>query len=190
VAAGGGGDETVMRSLAFITAGLGLALAACSGGSGGYVPPVAEPGLVQTVGVDTGEQLVPNPGGGAGVFVEYAAGGTWHVFTTCDTTQSNFTCGWDLVASIDRSASLSVTEQAEVDKGDQVLRVDKGAVRLLFDTAMDVDGVHLSAPPGKSLELDVILDGNHDASLVSWVTGGAVHLGAPSDPIQFAPTAP
>jgi hypothetical protein len=165
-------------------------VAACSGGNGGYIPPVPEPNVAQTVGIDTDEHLLPNPGAGAGVFVEYAAGGTWHIFTTCDTTQSHFTCGWDLVASIDPSQPLSVVEQADVDKRDQVRSVDKGAVRLVFDTATDIDGVHLSAPPGQSLELDVLLDGQHDASLVSWVSGAAVHLGAPSDPVEFAPTTP
>jgi hypothetical protein len=54
----------------------------------------------------------------------------------------------------------------------------------------DLDVLRLRAPEGASLQVDVIMDGYHDASYVTWVGDGAVRAGAPSNPIVFVPVAP
>src|SRR5262245_14485074 len=49
-----------------------------------------------TVEVDTGRTLNAAPGEGIGVFVEYAAGGRWHIWWTCDTLQTSASCNFQL----------------------------------------------------------------------------------------------
>jgi len=177
------------------TLAMAFATTGCSGGDAGYVPigaydPATSNILVESI--DTGEHLDATPGKGAGVFVEYDAGGNWHIFATCDTDtpqSGGYSCAWDLVASVDPALDLTVVDQADLEASDAVYRLDKGALRLVFQTDVDTDGVRLSAPSGKELSLDVVLDGSHDASLVSWVSKQTVQTGT-SDPVDFAPTSP
>lgn len=177
--------------MSILAATAALSSVACGDDGGGYRPPYDGPTNVLSVDIDTDAQLTAEGGKGAGLFVEYAAGGKWHVFAACDTTQSGYDCTWDVVASIPSTKqALAVPDQTGLDADDSVIRVDKGAVRLFFRTTTELDAVRMTAPAGEPLQLDVILDGLHDASLVSWVGGGAVHVQAPSDPVTFVPTAP
>ncbi|HEY1536845.1 MAG TPA: hypothetical protein VGF76_22640, partial [Polyangiaceae bacterium] len=43
----------------------------------------------RTIGIDAGQ--------GAGVYIEYAAGGHWHVRTSCDSDKQNTGCNWDVL---------------------------------------------------------------------------------------------
>lgn len=173
------------------------ALTACSGGGGSdYVPLGGTQSYpIRTVAIDTGATLGPQggPGEGLGVFVEYAAGGHWHISTVCDTNLSKVACQWDIVASVPKG-TLG-TSFAGIDRNDQILRVDSGAIRLLFDTSTEIDDVGLLSDPGANLQVDVSLDGNYDPNyalgFVFSVSGGAVDAaGAPSNPVLFAPTSP
>lgn len=168
-----------------------MLLSACGPTPTGYVEPQGDPVHVYSVTVDTGETLVAQPGQGYGVFVEYAAGGEWHVFTTCDADVTGYSCAWDLIASVDGTETLAVTDQTDLEAPDKVLRIDPAAVRLVFQTDSDTDGVRLTGTPGEPLSLDLEWDGPFAASsTLSWFGGGAVHTGAPSDPVDLTPTAP
>jgi hypothetical protein len=141
--------------------------------------------------IETGQHLTVDPGKGAGLFVEYDTGGFWHVFATCDSATSvagGASCNWDLIASVDPSNQLTVPDQSDLERNDGVYSVDSGAVHLIFNTDVDIDGVGLATqPPGIPLTLDVKLDDVHDSSFVSWISGGAVQTGT-SDPAIFTPT--
>jgi hypothetical protein len=177
-------------------------LTACGSGDDVYYVPVGgtAPAQARTVPVDTDATLEPTEQGKeVGLFVEYATGGDWHIFTSCDTlvqcppgssSRCNaLACNWDVVATA-ITGKLSATS-AEIDPDDEVDRIDDGSVRLMLTTFSEKDSVHLSADPGEKLELDLFLDGNYDPSYVFWVTGGAATTGgAPSDPVVFSPTAP
>lgn len=168
-----------------------LWLSACGSTPTGYSQPQGDPVHVYSVNIDTGETLVPQPGQGYGVFVEYATGGDWHVFTTCDADVTGYSCAWDLIASVDATETLKVTDQTELEAPDKVLPINGSAVRLVFQTDSDTDGVHLSGTAGEPLSLDIEWDGPFAASsTVSWFGEGAVHTGAPSDPVDLMPTAP
>src|SRR6185295_8574160 len=62
-------------------------------------PPAGPAPSVQNAPIDTGAALDTQPGQGAGVFIEYAAGGKWHLFTSCDTVKSGFGCIWDIIVT-------------------------------------------------------------------------------------------
>lgn len=199
------GDSMRTRLLVLSSAAVCLALTGCGDGRTHYYyapnPPddSACPGAPtdspRSVDIETGEMLTADPGQGAGVFVEYAAGGAYHVFSTCDTKLSNDRCQWLMVASIDPTLSLSVKDDGDLeyddpDYPDAITRVDQGAVRLSFDVGDDFDGAVLTVPPGEKLRLNVMLDGCYTTNLVSWISGTTVENGAPTDPVDFVPTSP
>jgi hypothetical protein len=155
-----------------------------------YDPGYTNPANILRVDIDTDQTLEADPGEGAGLFVEYAAGGMYHVFSTCDTNHSNFSCEWLVVASIDPTLSMEVTDDGNLEKDDAITRIDKGAVRLLFVSDADFDGAVLKVPEGERLRLNWLLDGFADATQLSWVSDGSVHTGAPSDPLDLEPTSP
>lgn len=180
-----------------------LALTACGTGGDYYYVPVggSPPPPTRTVAISTDATLEPSKlGEEVGLFVEYSAGGGWHLFTSCDTLafcpkeerpKCNFVpCSWDVVATA-VTGKLDATS-AELDSDDEVDRVDDGSVRLVLTTGDEMDSVRLSADPGEKLTLDVFLDGNYDPTYVYWVRddGTASTNGAPSDPVVFSPTLP
>jgi hypothetical protein len=183
---------------------LSFLLAACGSPSPSgyyYSQPSSGPTNVLKMDIDTGGHLVADPGKAVGIFAEYTAGGQWLLWTTCDTTSSGYLCGFDIVASVKAGEALAVENQtADLEDTDKVLRVDDGAVRLIFETDTDTDGVWLTAPAGETLELDAELDGGDPVicdrntgvcqQIVSWPSGGAVQVGAPSNPVDLVPTAP
>src|SRR5215203_6098012 len=52
-------------------------------------------GDIEEAVIDTDELLDVDPGVGAGAFIEYETGGTYHVTTSCDVGQGA-DCYWDL----------------------------------------------------------------------------------------------
>jgi len=175
---------------------LALALATgCGSNSGNYDgyaqdPAFTAPADVQRVDIDTDQTLSADAGNGAGLFVEYSTGGEYHVFTTCDTNISKLPCEWRVVASIDPALSMEVTDDGNLEKDDSISRIDDGAVRLLFVSDVDFDGAVIKVPAGERLRLNWLLDGFVDETQLSWVSGGTVHSGAPTDPVDLEPTTP
>jgi hypothetical protein len=175
-----------------------LALAALATGCGtsghddAYAqdPGFTAPADVQRVGIDTGGTVSADAGDGAGLFVEYSTGGEYHVFTTCDTNISKQYCEWRIVASIDPAQSLDFTDDGNFEADDSITRIDDGAVRLVFVSDVDFDGAVLKVPPGEPLRLNWLLDGFARTDMLSWVSGGTVQTGAPSDPVDLEPTTP
>jgi len=173
-------------------------LTACGDGSSYDYVPLGSSGTpaIRTDSIDTGATLGPEEaqGQGLGVYVEYATGGAWHVFTVCDTARSSLACQWDIVASV--AKGTLDTASADIDRGDELLRVDDGAVRLLLTTSSETDSVHLTSDAGASLQLDVTLDGNSDPAyalgLVNYVPAATplVAAQADSNPVVFAPAEP
>lgn len=144
--------------------------------------------------IDTDATLTDvEPGRGVGLFVEYAAGGRWHVYVTCDSLDSELPCGWDVIVS-----TSSTITAVESEPGPEVwlepLRDSDGrsysGLRFLSETTTELEGVSFETTPGTAIRLDVLLDGVADGRYTYWVGGGAVHRGAPSAVIDLLPTAP
>jgi len=156
---------------------------------------------VTNAGIDTGQMLETDPGHGAGVFVEYAAGGTWHVFTTCDTAVSHVDCNWDIVVtSVGPSSTALGTLTADNLESEDDLFKDNGAAHLVAFTSIDTDGFFVSGAPGATLRVDALLDALSTETLdqardrtrrfIFWIGGGGVQAGAPSNPLDLTPTTP
>lgn len=159
--------------------------AAGSGGSGGAGGSTS----VVKATIDVDQTLDTAPGEGIGVFIEYASGGTWHVFTSCDTAISGLTCAHNVSVTVPASASFGNIKQDGLEGADTVYEYTDG-LELATDTSTDLDGVYFDTDPGAKVRFEVWLDGQAESRFVYWVGGGAVHAGAPSNPVDLIPSAP
>ncbi len=144
--------------------------------------------------IDVGETLTTTPGEGAGVFVEYSGGGQWRVFTACDSKLSGYACEWDVLVTAPFGVALS-NVQDEGLEGDDVVYISEAdsegrtgeAVNLVSYTSTGTDGVTFQSDPGEPIRIDVILDGVSEPRYTYWIGDGAIHRGAPSNPMDLVP---
>lgn len=155
---------------------------------------------VERLTIDAGQQLELEPGGGVGVALEYAGDGQWRLATVCDTAVSDAPCVFDLLVSSDASDDgITSFEGVDLEAGDIVRAPDPFAVQLEWVTEADEDALEFRTQAGATVRLsallydptdDSALDWSDDPRIISWVGGGAVHRGAPSNPVDLAPDRP
>ena len=76
-------------------------------------------------------------------------------------------------------------------EGDDSLSFGSGdQLRLVAETGRDFDGFVVETEPGATLEIDALLDGGCGNRYLFWVGDGALHSGAPSNPMRLTPSAP
>lgn len=150
-------------------------------------PELPEPMLVS---VDTDQTMDAVPGEGVGLFVEYAAGGNWLLWTTCDTNYSNVACAFDVFATVDTSSTIDDVTETDLEGHDLVEVFKSGEVHLHAETSSDMDAVRILTTPGAILRVEMSLDGVAEQRFIYWVSGGVLHEGAPTNPVDFEPTSP
>jgi hypothetical protein len=151
-------------------------------------PPAQE---IMQFSVETDKVLESPAGEGIGLFVEYATGGIWRLWTTCDTNYSNVGCKFDIAASVDTSSKIDIAEGSELEGFDSVDALDDGSVAFHAETASDFDVMTLETTPGSILRVEILLDGASAERFIYWVGGdGFLHEGAPTNPVDFKPTLP
>lgn len=201
-------DFVKLRSLgvwSFLLAGAPLALGGCiivdddhhrrgsyrhhhhDDGNDEPAPPDHDPWRVS---IDTNAVVHSEPGEGVGIFVEYAAGGTWTLWTTCDTNTSRVICSFDLYASVDTSSELFDIVGSELERTDAVRLVDEGVAYFHAETGADIDAMTFTTTEGAIVRLEAYLDGELQPRFIYWFGDGVLHKGAPSNPIDFEPTSP
>jgi hypothetical protein len=145
---------------------------------------------VPSATIDTGATLADiEPGRGAGAFVEYGSGGRWHVYVACDTELSNIGCEWDIIVSVGDGNQLSQLEGDQLESSDYLDWESANSARMITSTTYDFDGFWVHATAGAPLRVDVYLDGWPAPKYIYWVGDGALHRGAPSNPIDLIPSA-
>jgi hypothetical protein len=159
------------------------------GNGGGGAADCGPEEAVQTY-IDVDAQIETMPGEGAGVFVEYKKGGHWVLRTTCDTLKNNVPCAWDIIVTPEDGRSISNVVPQELESSDSVGTYPKfpRSYQFVAETAGDVDGITFDTEPQTAISVDVFLDGACALPYVFWVGDGAVHTGAPSNPIVLIPT--
>lgn len=157
---------------------------------GGYIPPDSTPiqGTIEQATIDTDQLLDVEPGAGAGAFIEYESGGTYHVTTSCDVGQGG-ACFWDIVVTPLADAALLNVSALDLESEDSVTIGAGNQIRLVARTDRDFDGFSFQTEPGAAIELDALLDDSAANRFLFWVGDGALHSGAPSNPIDLAPSA-
>lgn len=142
---------------------------------------------IADVTIDTGAAMAASPGEGVGIYVEYAGGGHWNVFTTCDTNISGASCNFDLVVSSDESTSIGAVEGSDLGPTDSLTLQSDGSIRLVADTDFGMNGFSFDADPGATIELDALLDGEAQPEFIYAISDGALLKGMPSNPVDFTP---
>jgi hypothetical protein len=159
--------------------------------SGSATPPGsgAQPMLVV---VDTNRTMTAQPGDGVGIFTEYATGGHWHVWWTCDTNVTAATCNFDVTVSSATGSLDNVTGQL-LEAGDRLAQASPAQVEMFTVTSTDMDGVTFDAAPGTVITLDAKMNGQPDSRILFFVQDGAVngnYSGTLTDPLMFEPSSP
>lgn len=146
----------------------------------------ATSGSPMRVVVDTDQVMEADPGKGVGVFVEYATGGQWHVWWTCDTALSSRSCRFD----------VRVSSPAGITKGESTATIaaaTETSLGLRSTTSTTVDGVKLTTAPGAVLTVEASVDGVTDSSFIFFVQKGQVnggYQGGLTNPLELQGNSP
>jgi hypothetical protein len=202
-------ESTMLRILAVAT--LATAGVACvvdaDGRSGGGGTSTATPGPGATSGgsstpptsvapilveVDTNKTMTAAPGDGVGVFVEYAQGGKWHIWWTCDTNKTGESCDFRVKAT----TSTGSIKNAKPEKaGDTYLDAipNSTSVGATTITTNQVHGMTFETTPGATVTVDASVGAYHDSSFLFFVQDGKVNggfTGRLTNPLQFVGKTP
>jgi hypothetical protein len=151
-------------------------------------PPADNP---QTLDIDTGATLMAMGGAGVGIFIEYAEGGAWTVFTACDTNTSGEPCDIDVfVTPVAPSASIVSVVGTAFQGQDAIETQCDGTVHLFVETTTGLDGMTFKATEDATMEFEVFLGGIRQPQFVFWVGDGILHTGSPTDPLDLSPILP
>jgi hypothetical protein len=181
--------------LSIFTASLAMSGCYFQGTLGGYIddpaPVVDDPPPVTNVPaaivIDSDAAMEAYPGEGVGIYVQYAYGGHWTVFTTCDTLYSDVSCNFDLLIEPEPGLSLWNVSEQDLDSADTLSFYDDSSVNLVTRTTYGMDGVSFDADPGASIRIDVMVDGVARPEFVYVVSNGQVLDGVPTNPADFYP---
>jgi len=156
-------------------------------GNGSYTAPPGASQTIEQATIDADSTVAFTTGMGPGVYIEYGAGGTYRITTSCDDTPSN-PCFWDiLVSPLDGASVVGVAPEA-LESDDSVAIGSGNQVRFVAYTDADTDGFTLQTDPGASLEVDALLENSPANSYLFWMGDGALHTGAPSNPVDLVPS--
>ncbi len=153
---------------------------------GGLRTPDAKPFYTT---VDAGETLSTALGEGAAVFVEYQRGGTWRVWTSCDTKTTGRTCQYQI--NVAPRGRLDWVNGVDLETSDYYERYDDGTFSLFADTSTDTDAIEFATKPGALVDIELFLDGSLDSTYFVWYGNNQVQYGPEGkSPIVFQPDAP
>ena len=156
------------------------------------------PGIVELV-IDRGGAVQLDPGQGIAVAVQYREGGAWELTTACDTDVSGQRCDFDIVVSTDETSSIEAFDRQNLEDADELSAPDAYAVSAVFDTGADTDGFSFTTSPGATVRVSALLydpsfdswfEWSDDPRFISWVGHGALHRGAPTNPVDLTPDRP
>jgi hypothetical protein len=176
--------STKLGSLLLTLAAAGLAL----GATGCTVSAEVTGPAVDTVSIDPDAAMTLTPGSGVGVYVSYASGGHWTISTTCDVATRSY-CYFDLNVRADPGVTVDNVEGHDLEAADTLSLEVNGSITLKTETTRGTDGVSFDTPPGATIELDAMLEGDSAERFVFVVQDGKLLHGVPGNPVDFIPSA-
>ena len=157
------------------------------------VDPTQPATVTPVVAVIDSNQTVSAVGGdGVGVFVEYAKGGEWHVFWTCDTNHSSRACDFDLRVTVGTGKLSGAVLEGGLGK-DAVVPVSGAEIDVRSSSTTEVHGLRMTTEPGAVLSIDARVDGLADSAFFFFVQDGKVnggYSGKLTNPLQFVGKTP
>jgi hypothetical protein len=154
----------------------------------GGPPRSPSPMLVE---IDSDQTLSSPPGDGVGVFVEYARGGHWHLWWTCDTAQTSQSCEFSVSATA-ASGTITNLDASELEGG-FVASPTPSRVDAKSTTTTQVHGIRFDTEPGAVLTVEAAVGGVKDGAFLFFVQDGKINggfSGKLTNPLQFQGSAP
>ena len=146
--------------------------------------------------IDTDRMIDIDAGQGAGLFIEYATGGHYHLRTACDTARSNTSCHWDIIIDPQAGKTISNATLENPNGADSLSTYPSpsdssvlSSYRFVTETTNELDGMTFDMDPGSAITLDAVLDDQCAPEFLFWIGDGALHTGAPSNPLTLTPSA-
>jgi len=160
------------------------------GGTVGTAPsgPSASPMLVT---VDTDQTLNAAGGAGVGVFVEYSKGGHWHLWWTCDTSQSGQSCDFNITATV-ASGTLRNVDGSSLPGG---FFTSPSPTEIVAKTTTTTDSpaLRFDSDPGAIVTLTASVGGVTDGAFLFCVQNGQLNggfAGKLTNPLELQGSAP
>jgi len=181
-------DPPPSRDSVYVPAGGGSSGTSSGSTSGG--PSSATPILVD---IDTDKTMNAKPGEGVGVFAEYAAGGHWHIWWTCDTNVNPggpVTCDFSVRANVTQG---TITLKTDAPAGTSRIAPSGQEIDLDTTTGAEVHGFTFDTDPGAVITLEATIGGQHDGRYFFFVQNGQVNggfSGTLTDPLMLEGTKP
>jgi hypothetical protein len=141
--------------------------------------------------VDTDQTMTAEPGDGVGVFVEYAAGGKWTIWWTCDTTRTQQSCDF-VVSATAQSGNLGNVDSSRV-QGGTVTSPTPSRVEARVRTTSELHGVSFTTGPGAIITLEASVGGIKSGDFLFFVQDGKVnggYKGKLTNPLQLQGSSP
>lgn len=149
---------------------------AVGAGSSPDAPPAGgtstSPMLVE---IDTDQTMDADPGQGVGVFVEYASGGKWHIWWTCDTAKTQQACDFSVTVTA-ASGNVSNTDASQL-AGGFMTTPTPSSVEAKVRTTNEVHGISFDTNAGAVITLKASLGGVTDGAFLFFVQDGKVNGG-------------
>jgi hypothetical protein len=148
--------------------------------------PSSGNGSPMLVEIDTDQTMNAVGGEGVGVFVEYASGGKWHVWWTCDTKQTKQDCDFVVSAAVSRG-TVSNVDATELPGG-FVTSSSPSRVDAKSTTANEAHGVRFQTMPGAIVTIEAAVGALTDGAFLFFVQDGKVNggfAGKLTNPLQF-----
>lgn len=196
-------DQRVFAGRVFIGAALALLGSACTvhDDDDGYYedpawyPPYNSPpeGPAELATIDADFTLSTELGFGAALHVEYARGGLWTVWSSCDTDDPEspsygYYCYWDVYVTA--HGFVDTVDAYEVEISDYFEIFDDSSFFFHAETGSFSDLLQFTTAPGELVEITAYLDGYEAHTYLMWHGNGVVHAGARSQPLILQPDVP
>lgn len=155
---------------------------------------VPQPQQPLVVSIDTNQTMNNITGGdGVGVFVEYQAGGHWHVLMTCDTNKSGQNCNFDLKLTPDSGALTNYAVATGTANPANLAPMGQSGIEATALMTTEVADFTFDGTPGVRLTIDASVSTLHSGDFFFFVESGKINggfTGTLSDPLTFEPTTP
>lgn len=160
-----------------------------SGSSSGTSGTTTDPGTTTTpllAVIDTDQVMTADPGQGVGVFIEYAKGGKWHLWWTCDTQQTNQDCQY-VVSATASAGNIENVDSAQL-QGGSTSSPTASRVEARSTTTNQVHGITFTTNPGAVITVEASVGGIKDGKFLFFVQKGKVNggfTGKITNPLQL-----
>lgn len=138
------------------------------------------------VEIDTDQTMTADPGQGVGVFIEYATGGHWHVWWTCDTNKTQQSCDFDVTATA-KAGNITNADGSQLEGG-AMTTPNPSTVEAKITTTTQVHGMRFDTNPGAIITVKASLGGLTDGTFLFFVQDGKVNggfTGKVTNPLQL-----